>query len=44
MATKKTQNSRKVPQSSNTYTHEQEAVQRPDVGVQPEFSARKPQK
>ncbi len=28
-------------QQSNTYAHEQEAVQRPDVGVQPEFDGRK---
>lgn len=33
----------KAPQSS-TYTHDQKAVQRPDVGVQPEFDARKPAK
>jgi len=29
------------PQQANTYTHSQEAVQRPDVGVQPEFTERK---
>jgi adenine-specific DNA-methyltransferase len=29
------------PQQANTYTHPQEAVQRPDVGVQPEFTERK---
>jgi hypothetical protein len=28
--------------SASAYTHEQEATQRPDVGVQPEFEARKP--
>lgn len=28
-------------QQSGTYSHQQEAVQRPDVGVQPEFDARK---
>ena len=32
------------PAQSSTYTHEQEAVQRPDVGVQPEFDARRPAK
>jgi len=26
---------------ADTYTHSQEAVQRPDVGVQPEFTERK---
>jgi len=31
-------------QQSGTYSHQQEAVQRPDVGVQPEFDARKPPK
>jgi adenine-specific DNA-methyltransferase len=31
-------------QQSSTYKHDQEAVQRPDVGVQPEFEARKPPK
>jgi adenine-specific DNA-methyltransferase len=41
MARKKKQNT-DVAQQSNTYTHDQEAVQRPDVGVQPEFDARKP--
>lgn len=30
------------PQQSGTYSHQQQAVQRPDVGVQPEFEARKP--
>lgn len=39
-ARKSKQDNNKSPQSS-TYTHEQEAVQRPDVGVQPEFDARK---
>ena len=29
---------------SSTYTHGQEAVQRPDVGLQPEFDARRPAK
>lgn len=29
------------PQQANTYTHSQEAVQRPDVGIQPEFTERK---
>jgi adenine-specific DNA-methyltransferase len=29
------------PQQADTYTHSQEAVQRHDVGVQPEFTARK---
>lgn len=29
------------PQQANTYTHTQEAVQRPDVGVQPEFTEHK---
>ena len=29
------------PQQADTYTHSQEAVQRPDVGVQPEFTERK---
>ena len=28
--------------SAGAYTHEQQATQRPDVGVQPEFAARKP--
>ena len=28
-------------QSASAYTYEQEATQRPDVGVQPEFDARK---
>ena len=36
---KKNQNT--PPQQSNTYTHSQEAVQRPDVGIQPEFTERK---
>jgi len=36
---KKNQNA--PPQQADTYTHSQEAVQRPDVGVQPEFTARK---
>ena len=31
----------KNAQQSGTYSHKQEAVQRPDVGVQPEFDARK---
>lgn len=31
-------------QQSGTYNHQQEAVQRPDVGVQPEFNAKKPPK
>jgi adenine-specific DNA-methyltransferase len=30
-----------VAQQADTYTHSQEAVQRPDVGVQPEFAERK---
>lgn len=34
----------KNAQQSGTYSHQQEAVQRPDVGVQPEFDARKPPK
>ena len=29
------------PQQANTYTHSQEAVQRPEIGVQPEFTERK---
>jgi adenine-specific DNA-methyltransferase len=29
-------------QQSGTYSHQQQAVQRPDVGVQPEFDARRP--
>lgn len=32
----------KNAQQSGTYSHQQEAVQRPDVGVQPEFDAKKP--
>ena len=36
---KKNQNT--PPQQANTYTHSQEAVQRPDVGIQPEFTERK---
>ena len=43
MATRNKQNKDQA-QQSNTYTHEQEAIQRPDVGVQPEFDARKPAK
>ncbi len=43
MAAKKKQNNDKTQQSS-TYTHDQDAVQRPDVGVQPEFDARRPAK
>lgn len=31
-------------QQSSNYTHSQEAVQRPDIGVQPEFNNRKPAK
>jgi len=31
-------------QQSSNYTHAQEAVQRPDIGVQPEFNHRKPAK
>jgi adenine-specific DNA-methyltransferase len=31
-----------TPQQSSAYTHEQQAVQRPDVGIQPEFDARRP--
>lgn len=34
----------KNEQQSGTYSHQQEAVQRPDVGVQPEFDAKKPPK
>jgi len=35
-------NSQSTPtQQADTYTHSQEAVQRPDIGVQPEFTARK---
>ena len=34
----------KQEQHSSTYTHPQEAVQRPDVGIQPEFSGRKADK
>lgn len=34
----------KNAQQSGTYSHQQEAVQRPDVGVQPEFNAKKPPK
>jgi adenine-specific DNA-methyltransferase len=41
MARKKKQNT-EAAQQSNTYTHDQEAIQRPDVGVQPEFDARRP--
>ncbi|MCK9608291.1 MAG: hypothetical protein M0R33_17745 [Methylomonas sp.] len=29
-------------QQSSNYTHSQEAVQRPDIGIQPEFNNRKP--
>ena len=39
--TKKIRNS-VAESSSGGYVHEQEAVQRPDVGVQPEFYSRKP--
>jgi adenine-specific DNA-methyltransferase len=31
-------------QQSSNYTHHQEAVQRPDIGIQPEFNNRKPPK
>ncbi len=31
-----------VSDKSGSYSHDQQAVQRPDVGVQPEFDARKP--
>lgn len=31
-------------QQSSNYTHTQEAVQRPDIGIQPEFNNRKPPK
>ncbi|MGZ8911006.1 MAG: site-specific DNA-methyltransferase [Methylococcaceae bacterium] len=31
-------------QQSGNYTHSQEAIQRPDVGIQPEFNGRKPPK
>ncbi|NYT72482.1 site-specific DNA-methyltransferase [Halomonas sp. QX-2] len=34
----------KNAQQSGTYSHQQDAVQRPDVGVQPEFNVRKPPK
>ncbi len=44
MAARKNKQGNDKAQQSNTYTHEQEAVQRPDVGVQPEFDARKPAK
>lgn len=33
-----------VEEQSGTYTHQQKAVQRPDVGIQPEFETRKPTK
>lgn len=44
MAQRKNSKSNDKAQQSSTYTHDQEAVQRPDVGVQPEFDARKPAK
>ena len=39
MAARKNKQNDDTQQQSSTYTHEQKAVQRPDVGVQPEFDA-----